>query len=144
MVNNILDAHIYIELPEDYVIFETDSGAILRYKPEIVEANVKDPEIRTIGPKVGGYRVYHQVIVGLITPRMREQEYLNYGRSNNEDRMGYFIVDLHTKSVYGSLSKRDWMAKLKTYGITTEPELFDPSWRDEKLGRNKPQANDAR
>lgn len=66
---------------------------------------------------------------------------MNISHDLYERRPGYFILDLRTKEVYGGLNKHNWILKLKSYGITEEPELYEPSWRDEKLRRNEPQAD---
>lgn len=53
---------------------------------------------------------------------------------------GIFIVDYRKRKFSGGLNKQHWLTKLKPYGITREPELFAPDFRDEKRGRNKPQS----
>ncbi len=135
-----LNAHIYIKLPGDYVIWNTEAGNVMQN--QLKAPNDDTLEIITIGPDVKGYRVYHTAIVGLLSEDPSYSlEHPNLYKSLLAN--GYFIINLHTKKVYGGLSKPDWLKKLRMYGITTEPKLYDPSWRDERLGRNKPQANDA-
>ncbi|MHB1459802.1 MAG: hypothetical protein ACYC1M_00770 [Armatimonadota bacterium] len=56
----------------------------------------------------------------------------------SEMRPGYFIIDLHTKRIYGGLSKQAWMNKLKLYGVNKEPKLHKPTFLDGYLGWNKP------
>lgn len=102
-----------------------------------------------VGPNVNGYRVYPNVIVGHVTPNkaiMKPEEDTPFKLNLEifERRLGYFIIDQHTKIIYGGLSKNDWMKKLKTYGITEEPKLHKPAWIDKYTGWNKPTESPAR
>ncbi|MHB1462319.1 MAG: hypothetical protein ACYC1M_13625 [Armatimonadota bacterium] len=132
----IVDYYIY--LPGKFVIWNSDYGAIIYNKGYNMMC---EGTMRHIGPNVGGYHVYTNVIVGQITPHPRDDEYSTMiNQTGNERRPGYFIIDLHDKRVYGGMRKQDWLVQLKTYGITEEPKLSKPSGLDEFLGRNRPRA----
>ncbi len=135
-----LNAHIHIRLPGDYIIWNTEAGNVMQN--QLKSSNDDTLEVITIGPDVTGYRVYHAAIVGLLSEDPSYAlEHPNLYKSLLSN--GYFIINLRTMKVYGGLSKSDWLKKLRAFGITAEPKLFEPSWLDERLGRNKPQANDA-
>lgn len=136
---------MYLTLPGGYAIWDTENGPILRYYPKVLPSDAQGwPHITTFGPKVDGYHVYRKIITGKITPYLTNAEYAreHMGDDSNSDEMrkGYFIIDLHTNKEYGGLSKPNWLAKLKSYGITREPILYVPSWRDRPEGRTRPQA----
>ncbi len=92
-----------------------------------------------VGPNVVGYRVFPNVITGKVSTHPEyEDEKNKFPLTNRELRPGYFIIDVNTKTVIGGLSKPDWLRKLGSFGTNQEPELYVPTWRDEKMGRNKP------
>ncbi len=137
IADTFLNGHMFINLPGEYVIWSTENGQVLRYHPEQPAAYVSDYSSPTVGPDLDGYRVLNTAIVGHVTAN--EPYKLNYGVTDLVS--GYFIIDLRTRKYTGGLDKRNWLALLKPHGITKEPQLFMPSWRDEKLGRNKPLAD---
>ena len=135
-VLNYNEAHMYVQLPEGYEMYRIPYGVVIENKRDPVKFY---PEKFKIGPNVGGYHVYENLFVGLIIVHPRDKE----GQATlswrfNERRLGHFIVDLHTRKVYGGLNTQDWMRKLKIYGITEEPKLHKPSWLDEYTGWNRP------
>ncbi len=92
-----------------------------------------------VGPNVVGYRVFSNAIIGKVSPHPKYRDEQNkFPLTNRELRPGYFIVDVNTKTVIGGLTKDDWLRKLYTFRIIQEPELYVPTSRDEKMGRNKP------
>ncbi len=144
--------HMYIHLPQNYVLYQVEAsgtqfGARIENKDEQFHVDPDNGLRRMVGPNIGGYHVYSKIITGQIVPHRNDDIYGQPPEPRigyfSDRRLGYFIIDLHTKKVLGGLNKRDWRKKLRTYGITTEPVLFKPSWRDADLGRNKPQAYDA-
>lgn len=142
IVNNMMEARVYLSLPGGYVLWKTENGAIIRYNPKTI-ANYEQgwPDTVSIGPKVDGYHVYSSIITGKVTLYSPDIE---FGAALVKQAIGkgYFIIDLHTKKVYGGLSKSNWMSKLRLYSIHKEPELYASSWRDGRLGRTRPQADD--
>ncbi len=146
-----LHEHYVIELPGGYRCRNNNfsgvtpalMGVIIElYQDQASVINYDQLKLK-VGPNVNGYCVYSNTIVGIVTMR-RNKDISAYDAIHNftiqisEMRPGYFIIDLHTKRIFGGLSKRDWLAKLKTYGITTEPALHKPHWMDEYRGWNKP------
>ena len=92
-----------------------------------------------VGPNVVGYRVFSNVTTGKVSPHPKYQDEQNkFPFTNRELRPGYFIIEVNTKTVIGGLTKDDWLRKLYTFGIIQEPELYVPTWRDEKMGKTKP------
>ncbi len=139
LIYHSLSVRIFIDFPGGYTLYNNDYGLTMTYglKPQNRDSDTKNwPYIMRIGPNIGGYHVYSNVVVGIITSYEREDDYIRVGFSDIgcERRKGYFIMDIIHKKVYGGLSKRDWLEKLKTYGITTEPALHEPHWLDEYFG----------
>lgn len=131
LYDNIMNAQMYMHLPGGYTLTSMDDGDILKY-----DGN-ENPLIQTVGPSIDGYKVYRSVLIGHITANPKLQfEYVDAFTYQNS---GYFTIDLKTRKFSGGLTKQNWLSKLKSYGITTEPELYKPSWHDERLGRTKPQ-----
>lgn len=135
-VLGFMHAHMFIRLPGGYGIYQGDYGVALRSYNDPIKYY---PAKFEVGPNIGGYRVYYNVIVGQIdNPPYDEKGIATFGGPFSEIRMGYFIIDLRTKMIYGGLSRSDWMKKLKPYGITEEPNLHTPSWLDKYFGWNMP------
>lgn len=109
-----------ISLPYNYSIVRTQEGVVGVANPEsvvIVEANVD------------GYRVYNDVVAGHVS-KCKEPWI--------QSEPGYFIVEFKSGKVYKKLSKKQWLAKLRLYGIHHAPVLHYPSGSDEANGFNKP------
>ncbi|MHB1461258.1 MAG: hypothetical protein ACYC1M_08265 [Armatimonadota bacterium] len=129
------NSHYYVKLPGGYECYYTSvfSSVIIHN----TKGSLYLQEKQAIGPAVGRYHAFNNVIVGQITPlRFKPPEGIDYGLY--EMRPGYFIIDVRTKKVYGGLNMHDWMQKLKAYGITETPKLHKPSWLDMYFGQNKP------
>ncbi|MHB1460619.1 MAG: hypothetical protein ACYC1M_04980 [Armatimonadota bacterium] len=141
VANGFRNAHMQIHLPGNYVLYQAEGGGV-RYGCVIENRHLSAGLQSYIGPNIGEYRVYARAITGLITPHHNDDDFERHipsrSTEDRERRLGYFVIDLRTNKVYGGLNEQDWMAKLSKYGISNEPVLHKPSWRDEMLGRNKP------
>ena len=119
-------------------------GVSERFERKIERAERDEREylgLQHVGPNVDGYRVYDRVIVGHVESiRSRNPNYnpdYKY-HASDADKPGYFIIDVTIDEIYNGLSKREWLEKLRGFGIRAEPRLFKPSVFDEFRGRNKP------
>lgn len=133
--------------------YHTEAGVVIKWAPPENEFSERTQRVLDraersgtdfydsmpeAGPSVDGYRVYRKAIIGhTARPRIKT----SYGdpiRILNPHPVGYFIIDARTDIVYEGLSKREWLKKLRGYGIVREPRLYRPSAFDEILRRNRP------
>lgn len=145
--------HGTVPLGKGYRYFYTDSGLYIDCVPSLNEIHerleridkraeregIEYEGLPKAGPNVDGYRVYRQIITGHVS----NGRYTNaFGDPIPKPRplphTGYFIIDVRIDRAYDGLSKEEWLKKLRSFGVTSEPKLFKPSIYDELLRRNRP------
>lgn len=130
----LTDNYRYLRSPEGEFILGYNME---EHQQELVDRMLKDWEPPLVGPDVDGYRVYRRVIVGHVAKTWDGEKHPAWLLQEDARIPGYFIIDLRRDTLHKSLSKQEWLEKLRGYGIKREPELFKPAWYDEILGRNK-------
>lgn len=142
-----------VQLGNGYRYFSTEAGVFI----DCVPANAREDNVRLTraakraeragveftglpkaGPSVDAYHVYSRIIAGHVAPARRKNSFGDPIHWPQGGPPGYFVIDKQEDIIYPGLGKREWLRKLRGFGVRGEPTLYAPSIHDTILGRNRP------
>lgn len=132
----VRDYHYY-HMDAGVVIFLADNSRIQKVLERAEQSQI-DVRIPETGPNVDGYRVYSRIIAGHVSKAKDRNAFGDKILTDAQRPIGYFVIDVRNDIIYDGLNKKEWLNKLRSFGIKREPRLYKPSVFDKFLGRNKP------